>query len=94
MAKGIKTGGRQKGTANKSTRERLQALMDSGESPLEYMLRIMRDKMVDDERRDKMALAAASYMHPRLASTEISGDPEKPIEHNLSVRFVSAGAAE
>lgn len=90
MAKGIKTGGRVKGTANKSTRERLQALSESGETPLEYMLRVMRDGTIDHERRDKMALAAAAYMHPRLASTEISGDPEKPIEHKLSVRFVSA----
>lgn len=94
MAKGAKTGGRVKGSANKSTRERLQALMDSGETPLEYMLRIMRDKMVDDERRDKMALAAASYMHPRLASTEISGNPDKPLEHKVAIVFRSAGQPE
>lgn len=94
MAKGVKTGGRVKGSANKTTRERLQALMDSGETPLEYMLRVMRDKTVDHERRDKMALAAASYMHPRLASTEITGDPDKPLKHDVSIRFVGAGERE
>lgn len=94
MAKGIKTGGRQKGSPNKSTQERLQSLLAGGETPLEYMLRVMRDQTADWERRDKMAVAAATYLHPKLATTEITGDPDRPLKHDVSIRFVSAGERE
>src|SRR5262245_25674428 len=40
------------------------------ESPLEYMLRIMRDRKEDDERRDAMAKAALPYMHARLSNVD------------------------
>ena len=36
-------------------------------TPLEYMLRIMCDEGADPLRRDKMAVAAAPFMHPRVA---------------------------
>jgi hypothetical protein len=36
------------------------------ELPLPYMLRIMRDPTVENERRDKMAALAAPYCHPRM----------------------------
>lgn len=36
-----------------------------GLSPLEYMLRIMSDPAVDPARRDRMAIAAAPFFHPR-----------------------------
>lgn len=32
-------------------------------SPLEYMLRVMNDDSADDSRRDRMAVAAAPYVH-------------------------------
>jgi hypothetical protein len=83
--------GRKKGIPNKSTAERMAALMAGGESPLEYMLRIMRDKTVEDSIRADMARSAAPYMHPRLATTEIKGDPDKPLQHKVEVCFVSAG---
>jgi hypothetical protein len=40
------------------------------ESPLDYMLRVMRDPGTDDERRDAMAKAALPYMHARLTSVD------------------------
>ncbi len=33
--------------------------------PLEYMLMIMNDPDVDPQRRDRMAIAACVYVHPR-----------------------------
>ena len=36
-----------------------------GMSPLDYMLKIMRDQKVTQTRRDKMALAAAPYYHAK-----------------------------
>ena len=65
-----KTGGRQKGIANKRTREIADVAIAQGLTPLEYMLAVLRDETVDPERRDEMAKAAAPYLHPRLASVE------------------------
>jgi len=65
-----KTGGRQKGVANKRTREIADAAIAQGLTPLEYMLAVLRDETVEPERRDEMAKAAAPYLHPRLAAIE------------------------
>ena len=46
------------------------------ETPLEYMLRIMRDEAAESKRRDEMAKAAAPYLHPRLSSVEHTGEDE------------------
>ena len=40
------------------------------ETPLDYMLRIMRDPKEDDERRDAMAKAALPYLHARLSNVD------------------------
>src|ERR1700739_2607111 len=61
-----KTGGRQKGVANKRTREIADAAVKEGLTPLEYMLAVLRDEQADPERRDRMAAAARPYIHPRL----------------------------
>ena len=37
--------------------------------PLAYMLRVMNDELAAPERRDRMAIAAASFCHPRVAGT-------------------------
>ena len=42
----------------------------TNESPLDYMLRIMRDPDADEERRDAMAKAALPCMHARLSSVD------------------------
>lgn len=42
----------------------------STETPLDYMLRVMRDPTQDDDRRDGMAKAALPYMHSRLSSVD------------------------
>jgi hypothetical protein len=34
-------------------------------APLDYMLKIMNDPAIDKARRDKMAIAAAPFMHSR-----------------------------
>jgi hypothetical protein len=36
-----------------------------GESPLAYMLRCINDPNVDDARRDRLAVAAAPYLHAK-----------------------------
>lgn len=65
--------------ASEEARARALAAMN-GESPLDYMLRVMRDATADQRRRDAMAIAAASFVHPKLAAVQHSGDPENPVE--------------
>ena len=48
-------------------------------TPLEYMLRIMRDEAAVSTRRDDMAKAAAPYLHARLSSVEHTGDTEESV---------------
>ena len=70
MARGRKTGGRQKGARNRATEEARAAAAATGVLPLDYMLRVMRDNAADSKRRDAMAMAAAPYLHPRLTAID------------------------
>ena len=47
-------------------------------SPLEYMLELIRNPLIDPARRDKLAIAAAPYCHARLdgAGTAAKGKKE------------------
>lgn len=62
---------RPKGSLNRKTAEKIEAIEASGETPLQYMLRVMRDDTQDAARRDDMARAAAPYVHAKLASAEV-----------------------
>lgn len=79
MALGKKTGGRSKGTPNKATAKREREIARGGQTPLDYMLKVMRNSRASDERRDRMAQAAAPYVHPKLASMQHSGPNGGPI---------------
>jgi hypothetical protein len=78
MAKGLKTGGRHKGTRNKRTVE--LEVHAAGTTPLEYMLTVMRDETQPEPRRDWAAEKSAPYCHPRKNSTEHTGEGGGPIE--------------
>jgi hypothetical protein len=80
MAVGKKTGGRQKGTPNRATARREKEIARSGTTPLEYMLKVMRNPKASNDRRDDMAKAAAPYVHPKLASMQHSGPKGGPIQ--------------
>jgi hypothetical protein len=62
--------GRKPGVPNKRTAEKLAEIEASGETPLDYMLRVMRDAAQDHDRRDDMAKSAAPYVHAKLASVD------------------------
>ena len=83
MAKGIKTGGRKKGSLNKRTKEIMDKAAESGPLPLAYMLEVMRDEDALPTRRDDMAKAAAPYIHPKLSSTELTGKDGGPLQVHL-----------
>lgn len=80
MAVGKKTGGRRKGTPNKATARREREIAKSGTTPLEYMLKVMRNPKADNGRRDDMAKAAAPYVHPKLAAVQHTGAGGGPIQ--------------
>ena len=84
MATGKKTGGRRKGTPNRKTAEMRAEMVATGEMPLAYMMRIMRDPTTEPHRRDAMAKAAAPYVHPTLAAVahkhlDAQGRPMAPV---------------
>ena len=79
--RGTRSGaGRKAADPNKATIARQQAVAASGETPLDHMLRVMRDPGNDDQRRDQMAKAAAPYVHPKLAAIAHTGKDGGPIE--------------
>lgn len=71
--KGQKTGGRTKGVKNKATAAKAAAIAASGETPLDYMLRVMREGETEAVRFEA-AKNAAPYVHPKLASLEAKVD--------------------
>ena len=72
--------GRKPGSATKRTREIANGAAERGELPLAYMLRVMRNSKADKARRDEMAKSAAPFIHPRLQSTTLATDPDKPLQ--------------
>ena len=38
-------------------------------NPLDYMLKVMNDPGADQSRRDRMAVAAAPYLHPKVGES-------------------------
>jgi len=79
--------GRPKGARNRRTRALIEAAEAGGETPLQYMLRVMRDPSADTKRRDAMSMAAAPFLHSKLNS--VDPKPAKVREvTTLTVRFV------
>src|SRR5215469_1766003 len=80
--------GRKPGSANRKTLEIADQAATDGVLPFEYMLAVMRDPNVEPERRDRMAVAAAPYIHPRLAVVAAKVDTQ------VDVRISRAELAE
>lgn len=93
MARGGKRdgAGRKIGAIAAVNREARARALESGESPLDYMLRVMRDETSEPERRDRMAQGAAPYVHAKLASVEHSGKDGEAI--NVVQKIVLSGPA-
>jgi hypothetical protein len=97
MAKGIKTGGRQKGTTNKRTAEYMAGLLESGLDPLEFMLSVMRDEEEDKHLRCDMAKSVARYFYAvpsdgginmNITGDRLNGKGNGAEHEGITVRFV------
>ena len=65
--------GRKAGVPNKVNAEKRKAIEESGITPLDYMLKLLRDETSDKEDRMWAAEKAAPYIHARLAAINHSG---------------------
>jgi hypothetical protein len=65
--------GRPKGAASRFNDEARAKAAAEGITPLEYMLKLLRDERQSQEVRIDVAKAAAPYLHARLAAVEHSG---------------------
>jgi hypothetical protein len=89
MARGRKTGGRQRGARNRATAEARAAAEATGILPLDYMLSVMRDTNAEPKRRDTMAMAAAPYLHAKLTAVEAKpNEPSTAEVCGIRVEFV------
>ena len=70
MAQGSKTGGRQKGTPNRSTAIKSAEIEASGLTPFDYLLSVVRDESADTKERTDAAKAILPYCNARLAPTQ------------------------
>jgi len=62
--------GRPKGVRNAKTLDQVKAVVESGITPLEYLMSIYRNPDADEARRIDAAKAAAPYVHPKLANVD------------------------
>lgn len=81
---GVRSGaGRKTGAVTQRSRDIANGVIeDTGETPLEFMLKIMRDDQATRAERLDMAKAAAPYVHARLSSVDakVQGDMGMTVE--------------
>jgi hypothetical protein len=78
MANGVKTGGRTKGTPNKSTSEVREAIATFASANVEQMGDWL-NAIDSPEKKLDLFLRAIEYHIPKLARTEHAGDKENPV---------------
>jgi hypothetical protein len=81
--------GRKAGVPNKRTQEKVAAIEASGLTPLDYMLSVLRDELLDRETRLEAAKSAAPYVHAKLASVDTKLSTDGPLTIEI-VRFGEA----
>lgn len=99
-----KGSGRKAGSPNKATQKQRDEIAASGLTPLAYLLSVLRNEGETEERRMDAAKSAAPYVHPRLASVDmtskndntlrvISDQPQTEDEWTKSIGMGSASGA-
>ncbi len=94
-APGELRGGRAKGTPNRVTqefRETVRKVLEDNSENVGKWLTQVADGNGDPDKADPgkaldLLAKLAEFASPKLARTELAGDPDKPINHNLNVTF-------
>lgn len=93
--------GRKPGSVNRRNAEVVAEALAAGQTPLEYMLGIMRDENADSKERAWAAEKAAPFLHPRPAPLERTVEIDLPdtstvagIDQALDRIIKGIGAAE
>lgn len=85
---GKKFGGRKKGAENKATvdaRKAIAAFVDNNSELLHgWLQQIAAD---DPKKAFECYMSVVEYHIPKLQRTEHTGDPDKPISHDVTVKF-------
>lgn len=66
--------GRKPGAVTKKTREVADSLIGEGITPLEFMLKVLRNEQKTEAERFEAAKHAAPYCHAKLAAVEVKAD--------------------
>lgn len=82
MPKGIRHGGRQKGTPNKKTADLFALCEKRGVVPFEKLLEFMSHP--DPSFALRATEIACSYLYPKRKQIELSEDPDAPIGEALA----------
>lgn len=86
--------GRKPGSVTKRTREIAERAIQEGLTPLEYLLRVLRDEGMDTETRMDAAKSAAPYIHPKLSAIEVTGQDGGPVVIDRIERVIVRGNAQ
>jgi hypothetical protein len=88
--------GRKKGSATKKTREIAEKAMAEGLTPLEVMLRAMKEHIKAKRWDDAAAIAkdAAPYCHPKLSAVEMTGKDGGPLNPTVPVININFSESE
>ena len=70
------------------------ATLDPAYSPLAFLLGVMQDDQQTLTLRYQCAVAAAPYMHSKLSSVEVKGDPSRPLQVQSDLGQALAALAE
>ena len=71
-----------------------RAELSDTSNPLQYMLAVMADTNLKHNIRLQAAIAAAPYVHPKLASVEIKGNAEAPLQVTADLSSALSALAE
>ena len=81
MARGGYRAGAGRPVGSKPGAPKIDAVASAeGMTPLEYMLQVMQDPTVEEARRDRMAIAAAPFVHVRACDLPKAGKKEQAQE--------------
>ena len=88
MANGVKTGGRQKGTPNKSTAEVREAIAAFASANVDQMGTWLNE-IESPEKKLDLFLRAIEYHIPKLARTEVAGDSDNPLLRKIELEIAT-----